>query len=89
MSSFQFISLLLLLGGQQGAHLCHRILHDSLRLLHRFLVNGPNLWTCLLDDRLNLRLLLRRQVQGFGEAFEVLAPSPVPAIAMRPASMLP
>ena len=57
------IELLLLLSGEQRTNLRRRAVHDRFHLLHRLLMNCPDLGFCLIDDRLDLGLLIGRQIQ--------------------------
>jgi len=63
MSFLNFIKLLLLIGGQQRTNLRRRAIHDGFHLLHRLLMDCGDLRFGLIDDRLDLGLLIGRQVQ--------------------------
>lgn len=64
------IEFLLLLGGEQRANLRAGILHYRFHLLHRFLMDSLDLWFSLIDDRLDLGLLVRGEIQAVTEMLE-------------------
>lgn len=59
---FRFVELFLLLGREQRTDLRHRAVHHGSGFLHRFAANAFNLRRRLVDNRLDFRLLLRRQI---------------------------
>jgi len=61
------VELGLLIRRQKRANLRHGFVHDRLRLLHRVLMNRDDLWFGLIKQRLNLGLLVRREVQRLGQ----------------------
>ena len=60
------IELLLLISREQRSNLGQRAVHDRPHFLHRLLVNGSDLRFGLIKDWLNLRLLVRCQIQLLG-----------------------
>jgi len=77
------IEFLLLLGSEERANLGGRALHHGTHLLHRFLVNRPDLRLRLLDDRADFRLLVRGQVQLFRDVLERISHHHVMAVSTR------
>jgi hypothetical protein len=77
------VRFLLLFRRQNRPDLSHRVIDDSFGLLHRFLVDLDQLRFSLIEDRLNLGLLVRRQVQRFGHVLERVSPVPATMAAMR------
>lgn len=69
-SFLQLIGFLLLLGCEQRPDLCHGGIEDGFRLGHGFLVDGHELGFRLVDDWLDLRLLIRGEVQRSNEVIE-------------------
>jgi hypothetical protein len=67
------IELLLLLRREERANLRHRIVHYRLGFFHRFPADIFNLRRRLIDDWLDLRLLVRREIQLRGRALERIA----------------
>jgi len=63
----QVVEFLLLVRRQDRTDLRHRFVDNRMGFIHRVLVNGNDLRPRLIDQRLNLRLLLGRQVQGLGQ----------------------
>lgn len=64
------IELLLLLRREERTDLRRRVVHHGAHLLHRFLVDRPNLRSCLIDDRADLRLLVGREVEIARQMFQ-------------------
>jgi len=62
MSLLIIIELLLLLRREQRTDLRCCILHYRFHFLHGLAMNRSNLWLGLVDDRLNLGLLIGREV---------------------------
>ena len=63
MSFLNVIKLLLLIGCQQRTNLRCSAIHDRFHLLHRLLMDRGDLRFGLINDRLDLCLLIGRQVQ--------------------------
>lgn len=82
MSRLHVIEFLLLFSCQQRTDFAHGVIHHGVRLLHRVLMNGHDLRFGLIDNRLDLGLLIGREVQGFGESLEAKCSSsaPVPTV---------
>jgi hypothetical protein len=74
----QVVEFLLLTCVEQRTDLRHGAVHYRLCFLHRILVDGHDLRLGLIEDRLDLCLLIRREVQRFGQVFERKS-MPVPA----------
>ena len=66
----EVIQFLLLRRRQHGPNFCHRPFNHGLRFLHCFLMNGNDLGPGLVNDRLNLGLLVGREVQSPGQMFD-------------------
>ena len=64
------IELLLLIRRQHRTDLRHRFVDDRMRLFHRFLVDGDDLWPGLIDERLDFGLLVGREIERFGQMRE-------------------
>ena len=78
------IELRLLIGIKQRTDLGHCTIHDRLHFLHRLLMNGGDLRFGLIKDRLNLRLLVRCQVQLLSDSSKtecVTMPAPESSMA--------
>ena len=67
------IKLFLLFRGEQRPDLRHGGIHHGFGFLHRFLVDRLDLRFGLIENRLNLGLLIRRQVQRLGHMLEVIS----------------
>jgi len=74
MRFLDLVEFLLLIGREQRTDLRHRLVHDRMSFVHRLLVNGDDLRSGLVDQRLDLRLLIRRQVQSMGQLFKRKSP---------------
>src|SRR5205823_8761463 len=73
MSFLQIIGFLLLLWREQGTDLRHGTVHHRFGFLHRVLMDRDDLRLSLIENRLNLCLLIRRQIQTLGHVFERIA----------------
>ncbi len=71
MSLLQRIKFLLLVRVEQRPDLRSGVVHHGLGFLHRIFGNGDDLRPSLIDDRLNLRLLIGREIQRLGQVFEM------------------
>ena len=82
MSLLQVIEFFLLFGCEQRTDFAHGIIHHGVRLLHRVLMNGHDLRLGLIDNRLDLGLLIGREIQRFGQPLEPKCSSsaPVPTV---------
>jgi hypothetical protein len=74
----QVIQFLLLIRIEQRPDLRHRAVDHRLCFLHCILVDGGDLRPGLIDDRLDLRLLISREIQRFGQMLQGKS-MPVPA----------
>jgi len=81
MSLLNVIKLLLLIGRQQRTNLRRSAIHDRFHLLHRLLMDRGDLRLGLIDDRLDLGLLIGRQVQLLGQMFKPKSVSAAPTMA--------
>jgi hypothetical protein len=63
----QGIEFLLLVRRQDRTDLRHGFVHDRVRLFHRVFMNRDDLRPGLIDQRLDFGLLVRSQVQCFGQ----------------------
>lgn len=63
------VELGLLVLRQERPDLRHRFVDDGLSFLHRILVDGHDLRPRLIEQRFHFRLLIRREVQRFGQVF--------------------
>src|SRR6266550_8930048 len=75
MGLLNVIELLLLIRCEQRPNLRYRAVHYSFHFLHRLLMNGGDLRVGAIDNRLNLGLLVGRQVQLLGYSLEAKAMS--------------
>ena len=76
------IKLRLLISVQQRPNLRQCAAHYCLHLLHRLLMNGNDLRFRRIEDRLDLRLLVSREVQLACDSLEAERMSlPVPSLA--------
>jgi hypothetical protein len=75
-----------LLRREQRPDLSGRAFQKRVHFLHRFLMNGLHLRFGLIDDRLDLGLLIGRQIQSVGQVFERKSASSMP-VPMTPAAM--
>lgn len=81
------IELLLLVRRKQRPDLRQRAVHHRFHFLHRLLMNGGDLRFGRVDDRLDLGLLIRGQVQLFSDSLKAER-VPVPATTARAMSGL-
>ena len=58
----RFVEHFLLFGREHRTDLRDRVVHHRFDFLHRIATNGLNLRSRLVDDRLDLRLLFRREI---------------------------
>lgn len=80
MRLLQLIRFLLLLRSQERTDLGHGIVHDRFGFLHRVLMDGNDLRFGLVQDRLDLRLLVRGQAQCLAHVFERVPMTAVEAL---------
>src|SRR5436305_13451131 len=80
-----FVELLLLLRSEKRPELCHGVVHDCLHLLHSVAPNVFDLRPGLINDRLRLCLLVRREIQLIGYSFD-RSPAGTSAAAAAPTS---
>ena len=57
-----FVEYFLLFGREHRANLRHRVVHQHFNFLHRISANGLYLRIRLVNDRLDLRFLFRREI---------------------------
>ena len=80
------ISFLLLIGGQERTDLAHRAVDHCFRLLHCVTMDRDQLRFRLIQDRLNLSLLIRCQVERLSHVIErIVMPAAVPTLGNRKA----
>ena len=69
---FHCVEFFLLLRREQRTDLRPGAFHDRFHLVHRFLMDGRDLWFRLIDDRLHLGLLIRREVEGLAQMLKLI-----------------